>query len=241
MTRSWEVQRVSREGSLSQAVLEQLERRITSGEVPVGSKLPTEGELCNAFGVSRTVIREAITHLKSSGLVETRRGVGTTVLRNTLAESSPAKQISATTVEDILEVLELRLILEPEAARLAALRYDENDQRTLESLHADFLNPRATQSHSGSQDFAFHRAIIKATHNPFFERFYEPLSDSVIPRSKLLSTDIDIEAAQRYLYLVHEEHTRILESILNRDGEGAHAAMFQHLRRARDMYAKYRG
>ncbi|WP_367998338.1 FadR/GntR family transcriptional regulator [Cobetia marina] len=240
MTRSWEVQRVSREGSLSQAVLEQLERRITSGDVSVGSKLPTEGELCDAFGVSRTVIREAITHLKSLGLVETRRGVGTTVLRAKPVESRPAKHISPTTVEDILQVLELRLILEPEAANLAALRHDSSDRRTLESLHANFLAARATQSHSGAEDFAFHYAIVKAAHNPFFDRFYEPLSDSVIPRSKLLSTDIDTEATQRYLYLVHEEHARILEAILDRDGPGAREAMYQHLGRAQEMYAQYR-
>ncbi|MDN3558014.1 FadR/GntR family transcriptional regulator [Halomonas maura] len=237
---SWQVQPVNRTGSLSQAVVEQLERRIASGEVPVGSKLPTESELCEAFGVSRTVVREAITHLKSLGLVETRRGVGTTVLRSDAAEPRPAVHISPRTVEDILEVLELRLTLEPAAAELAALRHDDEDRQRLEARHADFVQAQAATSQARREDFAFHHAIIKATHNVCFDRLYEPLSDSMIPRAKLLSIDIDPRASARYLELVHEEHTRILEAILARDGPGARAAMQQHLERSRDMYARYR-
>lgn len=237
---SWEVQRVNRAGSLSQAVVEQLERRITSGDAPVGSKLPTESELCEAFGVSRTVVREAITHLKSLGLVETRRGVGTTVLRNAAAEPRPAVHISPRTVEDILQVLELRLTLEPAAAELAALRHDEEDRQRLEARHAEFIAAQASKSQARREDFAFHHAIIKATHNVCFDRLYEPLSDSMIPRAKLLSIDIDPRTSQRYLELVHDEHTRILEAILERDGPAARAAMAQHLERAREMYARYR-
>ncbi|MBB3230420.1 FadR/GntR family transcriptional regulator [Halomonas stenophila] len=237
---SWEVQRVNRAGSLSQAVVEQLERRIASGEVPVGSKLPTESELCEVFGVSRTVVREAITHLKSLGLVETRRGVGTTVLRNDTAEPRPAVHISPRTVEDILEVLELRLTLEPPAAELAALRHDDEDRKRLEARHAEFVQAQAEKSQARREDFAFHHAIIKATHNACFDRLYEPLSDSIIPRAKLLSIDIDPRSTARYLELVHEEHTRILEAILERDGPAARAAMQQHLERSRDMYARYR-
>ncbi|WP_245888742.1 FadR/GntR family transcriptional regulator [Halomonas denitrificans] len=239
---SWDVQRVTREGSLSQAVVEQLERRIASGEAPVGSKLPTESELCEAFGVSRTVVREAITHLKSLGLVETRRGVGTTVLRSEAAEPRPAVHISPRTVEDILEVLELRLALEPRAAELAALRHDAEDRQRLEARHAEFIEAQSAKSKSQArrEDFAFHHAIIKATHNVCFDRLYEPLSDSIIPRAKLLSIDIDPSAASRYLELVYEEHSRILKAILDRDAPAARAAMQQHLERSRDMYARYR-
>ncbi|WP_275287903.1 FadR/GntR family transcriptional regulator [Halomonas elongata] len=240
VSNSWGVKRITREGSLSKAVLEQLERRITSGDTPVGSKLPTESELCDAFGVSRTVIREAITHLKSLGLVETRRGVGTTVLRTDVAEPRPAVHISPRTVEDILQVLELRLTLEPSAAELAALRHDGEDRVRLEARHAEFAKVQAGQSQARREDFAFHHAIVKATHNVFFDRFYEPLSDSMIPRSKLLSVDIDPSSSARYLELVHQEHTRILEAILDRDGPAARTAMHEHLDRARDMYARYR-
>ncbi len=233
------VQKLSREGSLSLHVADQLEALIVNGGIGVGEKLPTENGLCDAFGVSRTVIREAITHLKSLGLVETRRGVGTTVLRSTTVEAMPAKRISPTTVEDILHVLELRLNLEPAAAALAAERHDEEDRRILEDKHAAFLEARAAKSQARVEDYEFHYAIAVATKNPFFKVFYEQLSQGVIPRAKLMSIEIDTAATDKYLARVEEEHTYILEAILTRDPEAAREMMYQHLNRARIMYAKY--
>ena len=233
------VQKLSREGSLSLHVADQLEALIVNGGIGVGEKLPTENGLCDAFGVSRTVIREAITHLKSLGLVETRRGVGTTVLRSTTVEAMPAKRISPTTVEDILHVLELRLNREPAAAALAAERHDEQDRRILEDKHAAFLEARAAKSQARVEDYEFHYAIAVATKNPFFKVFYEQLSQGVIPRAKLMSIEIDTAATDKYLARVEEEHTYILEAILTRDPEAAREMMYQHLNRARIMYAKY--
>ncbi|MCE8018586.1 FadR family transcriptional regulator [Halomonas sp. MCCC 1A11036] len=229
-----------REGGLPIHVAEQLEALITQGKVAVGEKLPTENRLCESFGVSRTVIREAITHLKSLGLVETRRGVGTTVLRATTIEAKPAERISPTTVEDILHVLELRLTLEPAAAELAALRHDAADRRALEHAQETFITACEAKSQAREEDYRFHHAIAKATHNPFFERFFEQFSQGVIPRAKLLSIEINPATSVRYLERVQEEHAYILEAILSRDAEAARETMFQHLNRAKTMYAKYR-
>ncbi|AMC99874.1 FadR/GntR family transcriptional regulator [Halomonas chromatireducens] len=233
------VRRVGQQGSLSVHVADQLEVLITEGKIAVGDKLPPESSLCDSFGVSRTVIREAITHLKSLGLVETRRGVGTTVLRSTTIEARPAKSINPTTVKDILHVLELRLTLEPAAAELAALRYDDEDSRILQARHEAFIKAHADKSQARVEDYEFHHAIAKATKNPFFNQFYEQLSQSVIPRAKLLSMEINPVASERYLARVQEEHAYILEAILSRDAEAARETMFQHLNRARNMYAKY--
>ncbi|WP_245904617.1 FadR/GntR family transcriptional regulator [Billgrantia lactosivorans] len=233
------VRKLSRQGSLSLHVADQLEALIVNGSIEVGARLPTEIGLCEAFGVSRTVIREAITHLKSLGLVETRRGVGTTVLRSTTVEAVPAERISPTTVEDILHVLELRLNLEPAAAALAAERHDEKDRRILRDRHAAFLEARAAKSQARQEDYEFHYAIAAATGNPFFKVLYEQLSQSVIPRAKLMSIEINTAATDRYLARVEEEHTYILEAILARDPEAAREMMFLHLNRARNMYAKF--
>jgi GntR family transcriptional regulator, transcriptional repressor for pyruvate dehydrogenase complex len=234
-----DVHKVARQGSLSVHVADQLEALILQGKVKVGEKLPTESRLCDSFGVSRTVIREAITHLKSLGLVETRRGVGTTVLRSNPVEARPAERINPTTVEDILHVLELRLALEPAAAELAALRYETEDRHRIEATHAAFIRACAEKSQARVEDFAFHHAIARASHNPIFEQFYEQLSPSGIPRAKLLSIEINTAASERYLLRVQEEHAYILEAILSRDGEAAKETMFQHLNRARNMYAQY--
>ncbi|MGO2245796.1 MULTISPECIES: FadR/GntR family transcriptional regulator [Halomonadaceae] len=237
---SFQVNRIAQQGSLSVHVANQLETLITQGKVAVGDKLPTENSLCESFGVSRTVIREAITHLKSLGLVETRRGVGTSVLRSSKVEALPAERINPTTVEDILYLLELRLTLEPAAAELAALRYDAEDQKRLEAQHQAFANAYATQSQAREEDYLFHFAIATATKNPFFKSFYEQWSQSVIPRAKLLSNDINPLSSQRYLERVQEEHAHILNAILARDGSAAREMMHQHLSRARDTYAQYR-
>ncbi|MGP9796005.1 FadR/GntR family transcriptional regulator [Halomonas sp. 86] len=239
-TASFKVNKVAQQGSLSVHVADQLEALITQGKVAVGDKLPTENSLCESFGVSRTVIREAITHLKSLGLVETRRGVGTSVLRSSKLKALPAERINPTTVEDILHLLELRLTLEPAAAELAALRYDEEDRQRLEFQHQAFANAYETKSQAREEDYLFHFAIATATKNPFFQSFYEQWSQSVIPRAKLLSNDINPLSSQRYLERVQEEHVQILNAILCRDGNAAREMMRQHLGRARDTYAQYR-
>ncbi|WP_447895315.1 FadR/GntR family transcriptional regulator [Vreelandella sp. GE22] len=240
LTTPFKVNKVPQQGSLSVHVAEQLETLIVQGKVAVGDKLPTENSLCESFGVSRTVIREAITHLKSLGLVETRRGVGTTILRTSKVEARPAERIKPTTVEDILHLLELRLTLEPAAAELAALRHDEQDKATLESQHQGFIKAYTANAQAREEDYLFHFTIAKATKNPFFESFYEQWSQSVIPRAKLMSRDINPVSSQRYLEQVQKEHARILEAILARDGNAAKKAMQQHLMRARDTYAQYR-
>jgi GntR family transcriptional regulator, transcriptional repressor for pyruvate dehydrogenase complex len=234
-----QVSKVTQQGSLSVHVADQLEALITQGKVAVGDKLPTENSLCDSFGVSRTVIREAITHLKSLGLVETRRGVGTSVLRSSTVEARPAERINPTTVEDILHLLELRLTLEPAAAELAALRHDDDDRQRLEAQHLAFSNAFAAKTQAREEDYLFHFAIATATKNPFFQSFYKQWSQSVIPRAKLLSIDINPISSERYLERVQEEHTYILEAILARDAQAARETMFQHLNRARNTYAQY--
>lgn len=234
-----DIRKITQQGSLSAHVADQLEALITQGKVPVGNKLPTENSLCDSFGVSRTVIREAITHLKSLGLVETRRGVGTTVLRSATIEARPAERINPTTVEDILHVLELRLTLEPAAAELAAQRHDAKDRRLLQEKHTVFIKARAEKSQARVEDYEFHYAIAAATKNPVFKTFYEQLSQSVIPRAKLMSIEINTSATDKYLARVEQEHTYILEAILARDPAAAREMMYQHLNRARTMYAQY--
>lgn len=232
--------KVTRQGSLSEHVAEQLEALIMEGKVSVGNKLPTENSLCESFGVSRTVVREAITHLKSLGLVETRRGVGTTVLRATAEEPKPAQHINPTTVADILYLLELRSNLEPAAAELAALRHDAADREHLRVQHNAFIKAHAEKRLARQEDYLFHFAIAKATKNPFFISFYEQWSQSVIPRAKLLSIEIDPKSSDRYLERVQAEHDEIIEAILSRDSQKAREMMFQHLNRAKNMYAQYR-
>ncbi|MFG6666164.1 FadR/GntR family transcriptional regulator [Halomonas sp. HNIBRBA4712] len=225
---------------MSRQVSQQLEGIIARQEIPVGEKLPPEGSLCDMFSVSRTVIREAITHLKSQGLVETRRGIGTRVLRSTPENRTPEKKIRLRTIDDILNILELRLTIEPEAAALAASRYDQQDRVRLTELHEAFLQACRKTTQARDEDLAFHAAIARATHNPAFVTIYEQWDVDTIPRAKLGSVQADVQTSHQYLKKVAQEHADILEAILARKSKAANTAMNRHLKRAYKTYYSYK-
>ncbi|WP_246837661.1 FadR/GntR family transcriptional regulator [Salinicola sp. MH3R3-1] len=238
-TQAWEIKRISSQESLSRQIARQLEALITQGRISVGDKLPTESQLCDMFGVSRTAVREAIAHLKSMGLVETRRGIGTRVLRSAPEHQFPARRISANTVEDILHVLELRMTLDSQAASLAAERRTPENVAAMQAAHEQFLAACDSGSQARHEDYVFHRAIVEATHNPFFVSLYDQLNEGAIPRTKLLSVELDPEAVSYYLERVAREHADILQAIVNGEAETARDAMYRHLQRAYDNYAVY--
>ncbi|WP_251976623.1 FadR/GntR family transcriptional regulator [Salinicola avicenniae] len=238
-TKAWEIKRISTQESLSRQIARQLESLITQGRIAVGDKLPTESQLCEMFGVSRTAVREAIAHLKSMGLVETRRGIGTRVLRSAPERAFPVRRISATTAEDILHVLELRMTLDAEAAALAAVRRTEADVAALEAAHAEFLAACESGSQARHEDYVFHRAVVEATHNPFFVSLYDQLNEGAIPRTKLLAVELDPAALAYYLERVAREHADVLQAIVAGQREAAHDAMHRHLQRAYENYAAY--
>ncbi|TPE49016.1 FadR family transcriptional regulator [Maribrevibacterium harenarium] len=234
-----QVQKVGKGDSLATTVAKQLEAEITSGRIQVGHKLPTESALCDLFGVSRTVIREAITQLKSLGLVETRRGVGTTVMRAMSSETVFAYNVDPTAIKDILHILEIRMSVESAACALAAERRSEADLAKMEQLFEDFDGALVRGELARKEDYQFHLAICQATHNPFFKQFYEQFNKNVIPRAKLVNANVDPAASEEYLQRVRNEHEAILTCIRNKDAEGAKEAMYQHLNRAYLRYERY--
>ncbi|WP_255853535.1 FadR/GntR family transcriptional regulator [Marinobacterium rhizophilum] len=236
----FQVEPVQKRGSLSSHVASQLENMLAQGKISVGQKLPTENALCDMFGVSRTVIREAITQLKSLGLVETKRGVGTTVLRNSPAETFYAHAINPTAVEDILHILELRLVVETEACKFAALRRDEADMMRIEGCMNAFHRACAEHRMARKEDYEFHLSIAAASKNPFFLSFYEQFNKNIIPRANIVDSNIDQAASEEYLKRIENEHVAIFEAIRSQDGDAAHAAMHQHLYRAYHLYEKYK-
>lgn len=232
-----DLQRISSPESLSHQIARQLEASIVQGSVAVGAKLPTETRLSEMLGVSRTAVREAIALLRSRGLVETYRGVGTRVLRCQAEAALPVRRIRATTVEEILWVLELRMRLEPRAAALAAERLTSDDAAALRQAHADFVMACERGSQAREEDYRFHRAVIAATHNPCFLAIYEPLHQGAIPRAKLLAGEMDLAAVSDYLGRIVQEHEAVLTAILAGDSIAASEAMQRHFHRPYEMYA----
>src|SRR5690606_33033019 len=148
--------------TLSDEVVEQLTEKIHSGSLEVGKKLPTESEFVEAFGVSRSVIREAISQLQARGLVETRHGVGTFVREFVMKESIFDRSTMAPgTTEDLAAVLEVRACLESEAAGLAAQRRTEQQLVQLEQILKALLREDISRDVSVDVDFQFHVQIAK--------------------------------------------------------------------------------
>jgi GntR family transcriptional repressor for pyruvate dehydrogenase complex len=217
-----------RHRNLAQGVVESITASINGGQLKPGDKLPTESVIMEMHGVSRTVVREAISHLQAAGLVQTRHGIGTFVL-----EPQPAQlRISADTIRtigDVLAILELRISLETEAAWLAASRRTEAQAAAMgEALR------RIQEGGSVEADVQFHLLIAQATGNRYFADILTDLGTHIIPRARVDSAQLAHDDPAHYLEGVNREHENIYNAILRQDPEAARAAMRTHLSHSRE-------
>jgi GntR family transcriptional repressor for pyruvate dehydrogenase complex len=224
-------------GNLAEQVMARLANDIRSGRLAPGARLPTEQALTTALGVSRTVVREAVAALRADGLVVTRRGSGAYVA-DPAAGPFRITAPKAAVLSDVLEVMELRLAVEVEAAALAAERANRRQVSAIRMAWRAI--DRALQSGEGAvaEDFAFHRAIAEATGNRQFPRFLAFLGSHVIPRQSVrLSVDTPAER-RAYLERIQHEHARIVTGISDQDPAEARRAMREHLTRSLERYRK---
>lgn len=228
--------RVGARVNLVSALTQSLRREILEGRLRPGDRLPTELALGASAGVSRTVVREATASLKAEGLVETRQGSGAFVLP---PGARRQRQPEIATVEDILEMLELRAAVEVEAAALAARRRDENDLVQLTHCFEQFVMARAQGLDTSSADLAFHHALSVATHNARFVSFLHHLGEFAIPRGRLNAEYPGKTILADHLELIEKEHRAILNAVLAADPQRAAAQMREHLGGSRARYAAF--
>jgi DNA-binding FadR family transcriptional regulator len=217
--------------NLAQGVVEAFTSSIQAGTLKPGEKLPTESVIMEMHGVSRTVVREAISHLQAAGLVQTRHGIGTFVL-----EPQPANLFAADTIRtigDVLSILELRISLETEAAWLAASRRSDEQ---VQHMDAALRRIMAATDRAGAveSDKAFHLLIAQATGNRYFVDILSDLGNTIIPRARLDSAQLAHDDPVAYQERVNREHDDIYNAILRRDAEAARAAMRTHLSNSRE-------
>ncbi|CUH82512.1 FadR/GntR family transcriptional regulator [Tropicibacter naphthalenivorans] len=197
-----------------------LRTRIEDGTYKPADRLPSESQLTAEFGVSRSVVREAIAHLRAEGLVEARQGAGVFVLMRAAPPPLPFHDVDPTRLSSVIELLELRTAVEVEAAGLAAQRRSPaQEERLLEALAA------LTQGPLAEADFALHLAIAEATNNTRFPEFLRMVGPSVIPRHALGSET----PPEGYQHLIDAEHRQIVDAILGGDAPAARTAMRRHL------------
>ncbi|MER7397947.1 FCD domain-containing protein [Streptomyces sp. NPDC000151] len=209
-----------RRSALSDQVIAQLRAQITSGEWPVGARIPTEPELVEQLGVARNTVREAVRALAHNGLLDIRQGSGTYVV----ATSELAGVMNRRFAEaDPRHVAELRSALEAEAARRAAERRTEADLKQLDAA----LQRREQAWESGAAaafveaDATLHMAIVAASHNEVLAELYADLGGVL---REFLRADVGDELRPES----HMDHSRLVDAIRAGDGERAATEASSH-------------
>jgi DNA-binding FadR family transcriptional regulator len=220
--------------SLALEVVDALAARIRERHYDDGERLPTEAAVMQEFGVSRTVVREALSKLQAAGLVETRHGIGTFVVGGGQAAPFRVAPEQLATLQDVIAVLELRIAVETEAAALAAMRRSEADLAALRAALDAFAEAVEQGRDAVGPDFQFHAGIAQATQNTRFTDLIGALGQGAIPRARLAGTVERSDEQKAYLRRVNTEHESILDAIAAGDAEGARAAMRTHLANSRE-------
>lgn len=221
--------------------IEQIKRKIEQDGMRAGDKLPTLNQLAIDFGVSRTVIREAVISLSSDGVLESRHGVG--VFIRSKAEDTPAASLTDAVLAPLsglkasfMDLLELRMAFEVHAAGLAASRRSWAQESMIwdaaNQLEAAIGNEEALDE----CDAAFHRAIAEATNNSAFVEFFNVVSARITPRPAFTKASDPSLVTPDYLKQTVHEHREICEAITAGDAERAQAAMRSHLARGHQRY-----
>jgi GntR family transcriptional repressor for pyruvate dehydrogenase complex len=222
--------------SRAAVLVDALSGAIRDGNFKPGDRLPTEQELSSRYAVSRGVVREAVASLRAEGLVITRQGSGAFVADN--ASSAPF-QITAHAlqpIQEVLDVMQLRMAVEVEAAGLAAQhRNGQAMDRIAAALDRIDEVIRASEI-AVEADFEFHLAIAAATNNPYFERFMRFLGTVLIPRQTVRLGLEDPDGRRAYLTQVQAEHRAIYAAIREADPVAAREANRRHLEAGRNRY-----
>jgi GntR family transcriptional regulator, transcriptional repressor for pyruvate dehydrogenase complex len=222
--------KIVRSSRLYEQIVQQVEESIRKGVMKPGDQLPPERELAQQFGVSRTAVREAVKALREKGHVEAHPGRGTFITDGTsqVIRQSLDRMIRIGQPEGSVYLAEVREILEPEIAALAATRADEQDLAAMREPIEVMDQAKRDSDAFIEGDLDFHLALAEAAANPLILS----LIDSIVgllreQRMRIFLVEGGPERGQYH-------HKRILEAIEHHDPSGARSAMKAHLRQVRE-------
>lgn len=211
-------------------VAERLAAAIQAGQLKPGDKLPTEAKLVEQFKVSRTVVREALSRLKSLGLIASRQGSGIYVNAKSVFQPLNFDAKHAASREAVIQIVEVRRALETECAGLAALKRSDTDVRAIQQALA-LLDQAVAQGLDGAEeDVQFHRAIAQAAGNPFLITTLDYLSQFLREGTRVTRAN----EARRvdFAKAVRNEHHAIVQAIQDGDSKRAQRAASLHMQNA---------
>lgn len=229
-----EFQALKREPSLAARVTQELLDSIVEGQLRTGQRLPSERDLSEQFGVSRTVIREAVRGLEAKGVVEVRSGRGLQVASVTSAQVTETfdlfvrgqqikDNVQPEDISEVREMLELRIV------ELACQRATDEDLANIEATF-ESIEQATTSDEAAEADSNFHMAIATSTHNPLLVTLLESVNATIrtVRRESLQRPGRKAEA--------QAQHRRVLDRLLERDAVGALEAMAHHLDDSQTYY-----
>lgn len=214
--------------SLTEQVTEMMKRQIVGGFYKKGDVLPSEQKLAMNFGVSRAVVREAISRLKANGLVEGRQGRGA-YIASTIGQRHFQIEDEGTNRGQIQKIIELRMSLEVEAAGLAAVRRDATDLKEMKKAldaHSKALEGEALIP-GVKADLRFHAAVCTATKNTLYLDFFTFLNP-YLASAITITLQNSMERLNR-IHDVESEHQMIYAAIESQDEEAARSAARRHI------------
>lgn len=214
---------VTREPRLSDKVANAMLETILSHKLQVGDRLPSERELGDQFGVSRTVVREAVRALVAKGVIDVRSGSG---LRVAAVDAAAVTESMSLFLRggsfDFEQVHEVRALLEVHIAGLAAERATDKDLARLREVHERMVREAGELDAAARHDLEFHRAIARATQNDLYLLLLDSIGSTLIDirRENLSSGSTPMTLGQ---------HAQVLDRVVARDAAGAREAMATHL------------
>ena len=213
---------------LYEQIVDQIESRIVAGDLKVGDQLPAERELAEQFTVSRTAVREAIKTLREKGLVEIRLGRGTFVTNGATGAVRHSLGLLLKTENGFANLVEVREILEPEIAALAATRITEENITAMTAAVEMMETALDNAEIFVEADLDFHLALAETTQNPLIPVLMDSVIDLLREQRKRTGNVEGGLARGQY------HHKKILEAVIQRDSLAARQAMQAHLQQVRE-------
>lgn len=215
---------------LSDRVAEALRKRIVSGALAISDQLPSENAMAGEFGVSRAVVREAVSRLKSEGLLYARQGKGIFVAPTALIRPLRIAPEAARSLQSVLGIVELRRALEAEAAALAAERRTPAELAALRSALKDLETAVRAGGNGVEEDVAFHRLIAKVSGNAYFLDVLEYIGQFLRGATMVMRAN---EATRvDFARQVKAEHGAVVDAIAAKDAPAARIAAARHMENA---------
>ncbi|MBT3359433.1 MAG: FadR family transcriptional regulator [Rhodospirillales bacterium] len=224
-----QIGQVGRTLHLPTRVAELISTEISEGRLAPGDRLPTEHELAETCGVSRTVVREAIARLRSDGVIDTRQGVGAFVNEPSRRSTLRIDAAALRDRDSIESLFELRGLLEIETAGLAAVRHARKHLRAMERSIRQMRETEHWSEEGVVADLDFHHAVAAASGNPYVDKFVVFLSEHM--RETIVATRKNFELKE-IVDITINEHVAILEAIAAKDWDLAREAMRTHVKGA---------